>query len=147
MYQELRAEATKIQGMLFDLDRLSKPANAEECIETLRNWGGNRDLMKLLKNFQGASGRGVKHFEAMTATLGCAGIFTPGPEMQGIDGVNVPLTAGEQGLAVKKTYKELQQEFMKIRQSARLQISRIDRSRGRFAPPRPRVCATWIAFT
>ena len=123
MYQELRAEATKIQGMLFDLDRLSKPANAEECIDTLRNWGGKTELMKVLKSFQGASGRGVKHFEAMTATLGCAGISTPGPEMQGLDGVELTLATGEQGQPAKKTYEQLQQEFVKIRQSARLQLS------------------------
>ena len=123
MYQELRAEATKIQDMLFDLDRLSKPANAEECIETLRNWGGNRDLMKLLKNFQGVSGRGLKHFEAMTATLGCAGIKTPGSEMQELEGVVLTLAPGEEGQPANKTYEQLQQEFVKIRQSGRLQLS------------------------
>lgn len=122
-FEDLRAEATQIQGMLLDLDHLCKPANVLECIETLRNWPKKADLMKVLKSFQGSAGRGVKHFEAMTATIGCAGIFTPGPEMQGIDGVNVPLTAGEQGLAVKKTYKEMQQDLVKIRQSARLQLS------------------------
>ena len=122
-YAELRAEATQIQGMLFDLDRLSKPANAEECIETLRKWGGKVALMMVLKSFQGASGRGVKHFEFMTATLGCAGISTPGPEMQGLDGVELPLAAGGQGQKANKKYETLQQEFVKIRQSARLQLS------------------------
>lgn len=123
LFQELRAEATKIEGMLFDLDLLSKPANVVECINTLRNWAGKADLMKVLKSFQGSTGRGVKHFEAMTAILGCAGILKPGPEMQGLDGVHLPITAGEHGEAAKKTYKELHQEFVKIRQSARLQLS------------------------
>jgi hypothetical protein len=122
-FEELRGEATQIQGMLLDLDHLCKPANVVECIETLRTWANKADLMKLLKSFQGAAGRGVKHFEAMTATLGCAGIFTPGPEMEGLDGVHFPPTAGAQGQAAKKTYKELQQDFVKIRQSARLQLS------------------------
>ena len=123
MYQELRAEATKIQDMLFDLDRLCKPANADECIETLRNWGGNRDLMKLLKNFQGVSGRGLKHFETMTSTLGCAGIKTPGSETKEMEGVVLTLAPGEEGQPANKTYEQLHQEFLKIRQSGRLQLS------------------------
>ena len=122
-FEELRAEAIQIQGMLFDLDYLCKPANVAECINTLRNWSGKADLMKLLKSFQGSGGRGMKHFEAMTATIGCAGIFGPGPEMQGLVGAHLPLAAGEQGQAEKKTYKELQQDFLKIRQAARLQLS------------------------
>ena len=122
-FGELRAEATKIQGLLFDLDHLCKPANVEECVNTMRTWGGKADLMKLLKSFQGASGRGVKHFEAMTATIACAGIFRPGSEMQGLDGVQAPLAAGEHGQAATKTYKELLQDFVKLRQSARLQLS------------------------
>ena len=110
-FEELRAEATQIQGMLLDLDHLCKPANVEECIETLRAWPKKADLMKVLKSFQGSAGRGVKHFEAMTATIGCAGIFTPGPEMQGIDGVHFPLTAGQQGEAVKKHIRSCSKTF------------------------------------
>ena len=122
-FEELRAEATIIRGMLFDLDHLSKPANVAECISTLRDWVGNKNLMPVLKSFQGASGRGVKHFEAMTATIACAGIFRPGSEMQGLDGVQAPLAAGENGQAATNTYKELLQDFVKLRQSARLQLS------------------------
>ena len=123
LFEELRADATIIRGMLLDLEHLCKPANVAECISTMRGWAGHKDLMPVLKRFQGASGRGVKHFDVMIATLGCAGIFTPGPEMNGLDGVELPLAPGEQGRAKKKAYKELQQDFLKLRQSARLQLS------------------------
>lgn len=123
LYEELRVQVTEINGMLFDLDNLTKPAKVDECVSTMRNWGGKADLMKVLKTFQGAGGRGVKHFEAMTSTLGCAGIFSPGPEMQAFACVARPLQAGEKGQATMKTYKELHEDFLKIRQSARLQLS------------------------
>ena len=112
-----------IQAMLFDHDHLSKAANVDECINTMRTWNGKTDLMKVLKTFQGSTGRGVKHFTAITDTLGCAGIFSPGAEMIGLAGVHVPLKEGEQGEAPLKTDKELIGDFVKIRQSARLQLS------------------------
>ena len=89
----------------------------------MRNWGGKADLMKALKTFQGSDGRGLKQFEALTATLSCAGINTPGAEMQMFVCVVRPLQAGEQGQPGLKTYKELHQEFVDVRQSARLQLT------------------------
>ena len=79
--------------------------------------------MTVLKAFQGAEGRGVKHFESLTSSLGCAGIFSPGPEMQAFACVARPLEPGEQGQPALKTYKELKDDFLKLRQSARLQLS------------------------
>ena len=55
--------------------------------------------------------------------MGCAGIFSPGPEMQAFACVARPLAAGEQGQPGLKTYKELKDEFQKLRQSARLQLT------------------------
>ena len=123
LYDELRADAVCIQAMLFDHDHLSKAANVDECINTMRTWTGKQDLMKFLKTFQGSTGRGVKHLTAMTDTLACAGIFAPGAEMNGLPGVHVALKEGEQGEAPLKSYKVLCEEFLKIRQAARWQLS------------------------
>ena len=123
LYEELRTQATQIRSKLFDLDYLSRPANVEECVDTLRNWSGNKELVTVLKTFTGAEGRGVKHFEAMTNTLSCAGIFSPGPEMRSFACVVRPQVPGELGEPTLKTYKELKDEFCKIRQSARLQLT------------------------
>ena len=122
VYQEIQGDATKIQSWQLDLDHLSRPANVDECIETLRHWDGEADLMNVLKGFQGAGGRGLKQLDVFLNTLSCAGIFSPGPEMAGFVAFNQPIVAGEAGETSLRNYKEVHADLIKLRQSARLQL-------------------------
>ena len=113
MYEELREQRIEIQGMLFDNDLLTNSTRVEECLERVRNWSEHRELMKVVKAFQGADGRGLKHFDTMISTLQSAGITSPGREMQ-----HFACAA-----RLPKTYRELYNEFVSVRQAARLQLS------------------------
>ena len=73
-----------------------------------------------MKAFQGAEGRGVKHFNTIISTLQSAGITSPGREMAHFACVARPTSQGPPTL---KTYRELYNEFVSVRQEARLQLS------------------------
>ena len=122
MYEELWEQRIEIQGMLFDNHLLTQPSRVDECVDKLRNWNG-KELMKAVKAFQGAEGRGVKHFDAIISTLQSAGIISPGREMAHFACVARPLRASEQGPPTLKTYRELYNEFVSVRREARLQLS------------------------
>ena len=123
VYQEIQGDVTKIQSWLLDLDHLSRPANVDECIETLRHWDGEADLMNVLKGFQGAGGRGLKQFDVFLNTLSCAGISSPGLEMQAFVVFNRPANTGEAGQTGLSRYRKVYQDLVKVRQAARLQLS------------------------
>ena len=72
---------------------------------------------------RGGNGRGLKQFDVFINTLNCAGIFSPGPEMQGFVAFNQPAVTGEAGQGGLRTYKEVCGDLVKVRQSARLQLS------------------------
>ena len=120
MYEELRRRRMEIQGMLFDNDLLTQPSRVDECVDKLRNWNA-KELMKAVKAFQGQDGRGVKHFDTIISTLQSAGITSPGREMAQFACVARRPTS--QGPPTLKTYRDLYNEFVSVRQAARLQLS------------------------